>query len=102
MGGSVPGEGRVEICFGSLWGTVCDDMWGRNEAAVVCRQLGYSDVSDSIPFSQAFFGIGLTAIHLDDLGCEGNESRLDQCSHPGVGIHNCINHEDAGVICVGE
>ena len=37
-------EGRVEICSGGRWGTVCDSQWTNNHTAVVCRYLGFSDV----------------------------------------------------------
>ena len=36
-------HGRVEMCQEIEWKTVCDIGWGKPEAEVVCRQLGYSD-----------------------------------------------------------
>ena len=99
--GDIPNVGRVEICFNNRWGTVCDDNWGEQEATVVCRQLGYTQLMDSVAVREAYFGRGITAIHLDDLECTGDEASLADCTHNGVGIHNCNNEEDAGVICIG-
>ena len=41
VGGSYLWEGRVEIFLSGEWGTVCNWAAGRNDAMVVCRQLGY-------------------------------------------------------------
>ena len=40
MGGVNTTEGRVEICVNGAWGTVCDQGFTKEEAIVVCRQLG--------------------------------------------------------------
>ena len=45
------------------------------------------------------FGPGTGPIFLDNVGCRGNETILNDCPHRGVGVHNCRRIEDAGVIC---
>ena len=42
MNGDAPSEGRVEVCSGLAWGTVCDVFWTQEDANVACRQAGFS------------------------------------------------------------
>ncbi|CAN0062780.1 unnamed protein product [Lampetra fluviatilis] len=90
-------EGRVEVLVDGRWGTVCDDGWGRREAAVVCRQLGYSGPAHAWPM--AYFGEGEGPIHLHSVQCSGLEGSLHECVRSPGDPHDCRHSEDAGVIC---
>ena len=47
VNGGTQFEGRLEVCLGDQWGTICDDYWKSNplNAQVACRQLGFSNQS---------------------------------------------------------
>ena len=46
VGGSSPYEGHIELRVegSDLWGTVCNNGWDEQDAAVACRQMGFEDV----------------------------------------------------------
>ena len=93
-------EGRVELNYNGVWGTVCDDGWSSSDAYVVCRQLGFGPGSSY--FRRAYFGQGSGPIWLDNVQCTGSELTLASCSHLGFNVtRSCSHSEDVGVRCYG-
>ena len=86
----------MEIFYDGQWGTVCDDGWDDDDAAVICQQLGYSRHG-----AQAARWPSLRnesqPIHFSNVGCLGTELRSDACDR-GEPI-TCDHGQDAGVVC---
>ena len=102
--GPTPSSGRLEIFRQGEWGTVCDDRFSDYQSPeVACRQLGYvtgTEVSrHRLGMSRLPGGAGGQQIWLDQVRCDGTESRLSQCPHLGFGIHNCKHEEDVHLEC---
>jgi len=93
--GTTSHEGRLEVRHQGVWGTVCDDHFGSEEAHVVCRQLNYNGAVAY--YTAQTSGIG--QIWLDNVSCQGDESSLNLCDHSGWGSHNCFHYEDVAVEC---
>ena len=65
VGGNGTHEGRVEVYHDRQWGTVCDDGWEKEDAEIVCTQLG---LFGGTPVEKSF-GEGSGNIWMDDIWC---------------------------------
>ena len=104
VGGSNANEGRIEVFFNDVWGSVCvtNNDFSEKDAAVVCRQLGLPSSNTKVTQDSAtnpVFGMGSEPFWLTGVSCVGSESSLDKCSHLGWGIFSSCSYREAGVIC---
>ncbi|XP_059819211.1 deleted in malignant brain tumors 1 protein-like [Hypanus sabinus] len=95
--GKNPCQGRLEVFFNGTWGTVCSDLFGIDDAEVVCSQLNCG--SAKFVENNAAFGEGTGPIWLDDVRCRFGDSLLWQCPSSAWGQHNCRHQEDVGISC---
>ena len=99
VGGSSKLEGRVEVKYEGIWGTVCNKNWDKRDADVVCRTLGFDRAKPKNCCPS--FGQGTGPIVLDDAQCTGDEIGLSFCRIRGWGLvsDGCTHAHDVGVAC---
>ena len=48
VNGTIEQEGRPEVCFNGIWGSICRYSWNPIDSYVLCKTLGYDGPSNVI------------------------------------------------------
>ena len=93
-------QGRVEILYYGIWGTICNfgTHFDLDSANVACRRLGFPGAARVLKYTAP----GSGKIWLNRVQCVGDETSLEQCPHNGFGdVPFYCNHDyDLGVECL--
>ncbi|MFK0570077.1 hypothetical protein [Endozoicomonas sp.] len=90
-------SGPVEILVETTWGAVCDYYHSAEDAQVTCAQLGYS--RENARGSE----VGAVCqssdlVLLSGISCDGDEHRIQDCKHDGLGVDQC-NYNNLVLSC---
>jgi len=93
---SIQNVKRIKIIFLSSFLSFKCHLWFI-KARVVCRQLGYDAVTESIV--ESFYGLVPNKFSYVGLNCNGTESNINQCASTSTDPTLCSPKSGAGVNC---
>ncbi|XP_065835352.1 CD5 antigen-like isoform X3 [Oscarella lobularis] len=105
VGGSSDMEGIVVVLHNGYWLPICKNHWDDKDAQVICSELGYSREKSRATNGDQYGRLsgGWSSYWMDNVQCEGHETRLVDCPFDGWGVHSCSatrgSGEEAGVAC---
>ncbi|KAJ7374474.1 Neurotrypsin [Desmophyllum pertusum] len=97
-GGNHSNEGRVEVFYGGLWGTVSTKKWDLTDAMVLCRQLGFTKAHSTYSKNAQ----NKRVIWFSGFECQGNEPTLGQCKHSLLARPSILTRSLLKFLCVVE
>lgn len=99
-GSSSSYQGRVEVRYAGIWGTIDDNGWDIFDATVVCRQLGFAGAVSA--FTGGRFGRGKGPVWFSNVHCNGDESKISGCIAFNNTKSTSSSNRNAGVACFGK
>ena len=88
----------MEVFVNGVWGTVCADDWGVEEAMTVCRQLHLGFAKHAA--TQNYFGSTKLKVAMSGVQCRLGEISILNCQRDARENTSCSSrHKLAGVIC---
>uniref|UniRef100_A0A3Q1HB91 SRCR domain-containing protein n=1 Tax=Anabas testudineus TaxID=64144 RepID=A0A3Q1HB91_ANATE len=89
-------SGRLQVKSNQSWSSVCEGDFDRQDAEVVCRELGCGTPSI---FQGGLYGEGEAPVWDKNFHCKGNESALLDCGSSGSARETCSPGEAVGLTC---
>ena len=93
-------QGLVQMYYNRTWGWVCAEQWDKQDADVVCKELGYT--GSSTIYNGSTGGQGNDTLFMNNIHCTGNESSLVSCARGGWTHLGCRFGQIAGAVCTGQ
>ena len=90
----------MQVYYNRTWGWVCAEQWDKQNADVVCKELGYT--GSSTIYNKSPNARGNVTLWMSDIRCTGDEISLVSCTHGGWKFLGCGSVGHTGVVCLGQ